>query len=388
MEYVRTWYKTTPSFIITRLAGEYPPSTLLLRPHTLIPPPLPTSPGILHLRHIIDIVQSRIVHPLAPQFGEPALPLPKHRLPIAPKVLAVCNHPPRERVSPCPPLRAPPLSVGPVERNRDKGIQPEEPLPLLPDAVFWLWPLGRIRRVGPGPEAVGRRAACGTGARGTACDVLRGVACGDEARDRLRRSVRVEMSAHGLVGGEIARDLEELDAEQHRDPGELEGGPDGEHDGEGVLVETFAEVGGEDVARWGWGRCGEKREVCPGEAQPEQDTQGEEEDVEDEVAVIVVCDAVVYPGAVAGHHLASCSFCVGRGDLLIALCYAALAALTVFAAQGLSCHAIYAEVVFVELARLYQFVDEGFGRAPAGRLGYEAGVGGHGEEVEVGDEAV
>jgi len=60
----------------------------------------------------------------------------------------------------------------------------------------------------------------------------------------------------------------------------------------------------------------------------------------------------------------------------------------VFAAQGLSCHAIYAEVVFVELARLYQFVDEGFGRAPAGRLGYEAGVGGHGEEVEVGDEAV
>ena len=59
-----------------------------------------------------------------------------------------------------------------------------------------------------------------------------------------------------------------------------------------------------------------------------------------------------------------------------------------FAAQGLACHAVYAEVVFVELARLHQFVDEAFGRASAGGLGHEAGVGGHGEEVEVGNEAV
>ena len=118
------------------------------------------------------------------------------------------------------------------------------------------------------------------------------------------------MAAHGLVGGEVARDLEELDAEEHGDPGELEGGPDGEDDGEGILVEGFAEVGGEDVACWGWRGCGEEREVGPGEAQPEQDAQGEEEDVEDEVTVVVVCYAVVDPGAVAGYQLALCGFCV------------------------------------------------------------------------------
>jgi hypothetical protein len=42
--------------------------------------------------------------------------------------------------------------------------------------------------------------------------------------------------------------LEELDAKEHRDPCELESGPDGEDDGEGVFVEDLAEVVGENGA--------------------------------------------------------------------------------------------------------------------------------------------
>lgn len=58
----------------------------------------------------------------------------------------------------------------------------------------------------------------------------------------------MQVAAHALVGGEVARDLEELDAEEHGDPCELEGGPDGEDDGEGVFVEDLAEVVGYDGA--------------------------------------------------------------------------------------------------------------------------------------------
>lgn len=48
-------------------------------------------------------------------------------------------------------------------------------------------------------------------------------------------------------------------------------------------------------------------------------------------------------------------------NLLIALCDAALASLAMFAAQGLSDHAIYTKVVFVELSQFHKLVNDGLG---------------------------
>jgi hypothetical protein len=58
----------------------------------------------------------------------------------------------------------------------------------------------------------------------------------------------VEVTAHALVGGEVAGYLEELHTQKHGDPCELESCPDGEDDGEGVFEEHFAEVIRENVA--------------------------------------------------------------------------------------------------------------------------------------------
>lgn len=40
---------------------------------------------------------------------------------------------------------------------------------------------------------------------------------------------------HGFVCGLCARDLDELDDEEHGDPCDLDAGPEGDVDGEGVL---------------------------------------------------------------------------------------------------------------------------------------------------------
>ena len=56
------------------------------------------------------------------------------------------------------------------------------------------------------------------------------------------------MTPHALVGRKVACYLEELHAEEHRYPGQLEGCPYGEDDGDGVFVENLAELFGEDVA--------------------------------------------------------------------------------------------------------------------------------------------
>jgi len=61
-------------------------------------------------------------------------------------------------------------------------------------------------------------------------------------------SVGVFVRGHGFVGCEAAGYLDELDYEQHGDPDELEVGPEGEDDGEGVCVEGCAEGGGEECA--------------------------------------------------------------------------------------------------------------------------------------------
>ena len=58
----------------------------------------------------------------------------------------------------------------------------------------------------------------------------------------------MQVSAHTLVGGEISRDLQELHAEQHGHPCQLEGGPDRQDNGERVFVKDTAEIWGEHSA--------------------------------------------------------------------------------------------------------------------------------------------
>lgn len=52
------------------------------------------------------------------------------------------------------------------------------------------------------------------------------------------------MAFHVLVCGLVAGDLDELDDEEHGDPDQLHGGPEGEDDGEGVAVHQGAEARG------------------------------------------------------------------------------------------------------------------------------------------------
>lgn len=96
-----------------------------------------------------------------------------------------------------------------------------------------------------GAKAVGGRAAAAAG------DVLACVAGCDEGGECVGGGLAMKMSFHTLVGGEVAGDLEELHAEEHGYPCELEGGPDGENDGEGVFVENLTELFGE----YGTGDC-------------------------------------------------------------------------------------------------------------------------------------
>jgi len=56
------------------------------------------------------------------------------------------------------------------------------------------------------------------------------------------------VGGHGLVRGQAPGDLHDLHDEEHGYPEELEGGPNGEDDGEGVAVEGCAEGGGEYIA--------------------------------------------------------------------------------------------------------------------------------------------
>jgi len=58
-------------------------------------------------------------------------------------------------------------------------------------------------------------------------------------------------AVHVFVGCHGAGDLDELDEEKHRDPGELDGGPDGEEEGVGVGIDDAAEEGGEEITLLG-----------------------------------------------------------------------------------------------------------------------------------------
>ena len=109
--------------------------------------------------------------------------------------------------------------------------------------------------------------------------------------------VVVGVSFHVLVCGCVFRDLDSLHDQEHGDPNELQASPDGEGDGEGVAEDDGAEGGAEDVAGRGcW--FGEEFEVCQDEAHVEDDAKFHAQDVQEEVADVVVPDAVIDPGTV------------------------------------------------------------------------------------------
>ena len=84
-----------------------------------------------------------------------------------------------------------------------------------------------------------------------------------------------------------------------------------------------------------------------GETDKEENTGGEGENVEEEVAVVVGCDAIVDPRAVTRW------FSTGRvgrneGDLLIVFGDAAFTALAVLATEWPADHAMFAKIRLVE----------------------------------------
>jgi len=70
------------------------------------------------------------------------------------------------------------------------------------------------------------------------------------------------VSTHALIRGEVARDLEELDADQHGHPCQLESGPNGKYDGERIFVEDFAEFRREDGALRVFFGCFAYLQIC------------------------------------------------------------------------------------------------------------------------------
>lgn len=62
------------------------------------------------------------------------------------------------------------------------------------------------------------------------------------------RSVVEGGSFHVFVGGLVSGYLDELDDAEHGDPYQLEGGPYGEEEGEGISVDDAAYRGGYDIA--------------------------------------------------------------------------------------------------------------------------------------------
>jgi hypothetical protein len=164
-----------------------------------------TTPGIPHLGHLI---QPRVIDPIPGQPRISAFLLHKHGRAIAPKVLAVGN----DAAAPGIPADSAPLvRLRALERRGPERVDAEKALPLVPDGVRLLAGPRRVICVLTGAEA---RRGCVA-----ACDVLRGVACGDEGVKGVRGGVAVEVAAHAFVGREVARYLEKLHAEEHGYPG-------------------------------------------------------------------------------------------------------------------------------------------------------------------------
>jgi hypothetical protein len=210
------------------------------------------------------------------------------------------------------------------------------------------------------------------------------------------------MSAHALVGREITCYLEKLHAKEHRDPGQLESSPDGEHDCERILVEYFAEIIGYHGALHVLGSVA-ILEIClcqlrlnkvwlvevtgKGQPHPHENAKLHEKHVEHKVSVVVVRHAVVYPRAMAVTSALG-ALCDVHKHLLITLRNTPLTPLAVLAPERLAHHAVDTEMSLIKLPYLHKLVNHRLGSTSARRFWYVARIGRHGEEVEISREAV
>ena len=79
----------------------------------------------------------------------------------------------------------------------------------------------------------------------------------------------------------------------------MEEAEDGKDEGERIAESDGADVFGEQVTGCDGGRW-QRGDVDEDEAEEEENPGSEGENVEEEVAVVVGCDAIVDPGAVTG----------------------------------------------------------------------------------------
>lgn len=102
------------------------------------------------------------------------------------------------------------------------------------------------------------------------------------------------------------------------------------------------------------------------QAEVEESSQKEIDDVEDEVTVIVRSYAIVYPGA-----------------MVIMFCDTTPATLAMLASNWLPDHTRHTEILIVELPQAYQFVDHSLLLDSASKLRHVPWIFDHGVGVEV-----
>ena len=242
--------------------------------------PLPSP--LVHSQ-ISDLAERLVPTPPAPAKAKPHHELAPQRRRLAPpaaagtaihvQVLALLAH--------APPLRLLEALGGhvvqpPVLDAELPAGRPEVLAVAQHAEVERVWGLGRARepvrrlalREPVEPEQAHQEPATAPGAHASAAAVAVTVGVPAEAALRARRVVRGEVAvahlavearpaaaAHEAVaaevrdleGGHLARDLPELRAEQDERPGELERGPRGDGEEEGVVCRYRAEIGRQDA---------------------------------------------------------------------------------------------------------------------------------------------
>lgn len=170
--------------------------------HAAVGSPIPSSSVHAH-RGFVHVV---IVHHFTAQHRRSGLALAKDRGWVAPEVAAVAHYPARERIAGPSSMRS---VTQTITCSREEGVDAQERRPLLETAVA---PArggrscqGRVRSLSGGGET---------------SSVHRGRASSHGRGKGLRARVRTVdvVTSHVLVRGLVARDLNELNSTQHRNP--------------------------------------------------------------------------------------------------------------------------------------------------------------------------
>lgn len=190
----------------------------LLTSNALIPPTSPP-PSATRRHDPRTLIHVRIVHRHTAQHCRAILMLPKHGARITPKVLTIRDAPSAIGIAALVSLGSLARSRTPTCRSFNKGVDAEKPRPLLDEALLVVVSVCVAATV---TSAAYTGGWAGGGKRGW----VEGGAGGGEGAVEGGGRVIVD-AVHVFVRGHRARDLDELDKEEHGDPGKLKRGPDG-----------------------------------------------------------------------------------------------------------------------------------------------------------------